>query len=90
MSTENFRAQFNEAMDNLFDNKGLSSTNISENRYKFIVNRLEELAVPDTKKDAKDYRLLKKYDLSVTRVGDIEVKKLIRRGSNLLFLSESE
>ena len=54
------------------------------------MSRLQELNEPGVKKAAKDYRLLKKYDVAVFRVGEMEVKKLVKRGTNLQYLSESE
>ena len=43
----------------------------------------------NAKKNAKDYRLLNNYDNSIS-VGELSVKKLVKRGTMLQFLSEQE
>ena len=57
---EKFRAQFNSKIAELNEKKDCSSSHLPWEKYRSIINRLNELkAMPNMKKVARDYRLLK-------------------------------
>ena len=77
------RTLFNTKMAQTEETKGLSSTNLTEQQYRSIVLRLQELQQnPSERKCAKDYRLLNKYELNTVSLGPIEITRLIKKGSS--------
>ena len=61
--SENSRRQFDIRLVELFDKKDQSSSHLTGDKYKWIINRLIALSVGDVKKVTKDYRLVKMYEL---------------------------
>ena len=84
-----FRNSFDRKIDELDEKKGLSSTFLSNDKYQFIMHRLKEIA-SGAKKDAKDHRLVKRYDIEVTRTPTITIERLFKAGTNLVFVTKSE
>ena len=74
----------------LFEKKDLTSCNLSKEDYERNILRLQELENKSVKKSLKDYRSLSKVSVSDVSFGDTKVKKLMKKGTNLLYLKQSE
>ena len=72
--------------------KGINtSTVLSREEYDQILNRLQQLEKEtDAKKNAKDYRLMKKYEIVKFGVDDTTVSKLAKKGTDLRFICADE
>ena len=62
---EQFRRSFNAKIVDLSAKKDCSSSHLTGERYAWIIKRLKDLKKRGTKKQAKDYRLLKKYEVII-------------------------
>ena len=87
---ENSRQQFDKKLVELFDKKDQSSSHLTGDKYKWIINRLIALSVGDVKKVTKDYRLVKTYELIAISSGDKAVQRLRKPGTNLLYISHDD
>ena len=88
---DDFRALFEEKIRELDDKKGLSSSFLSTEKYLWIIHRLKALnSGVVTKKEAKDYRLLKHYDIEEIRTPNMVIERLFRPGTNLIFVTKEE
>ena len=90
MVTENSRQQFDKKLVELFDKKDQSSSHLTGDKYKWIVNRLIALSAGDVKKVTKDYRLVKTYELVASSSGDKTVQRLRKPATNLLYVSHDD
>ena len=87
-SADELRAKFNSKLREIVDQKGQSSRHLSPDKYKWIVNRLDEFASnPTSKKSTADYRLLKRYELLILNIDGATTKKLREKGSERLYVS---
>ena len=88
--TEQFRNYFNAKIAELNEEKDSSSSYITKDRFAWIIHRLGELKEGDVKKEAKDYRLLKSYDVITRSIQDTVVHQLIKPGSNLVYVTHED
>ena len=88
--TEQFRNHFNAKIAELNEDKDCSSSYITKDRFAWIIHRLGELEEGDLKKEAKDYRLLKLYDVITTSIQDTVVHQLIKPGSSLEYVTHED
>ena len=88
---DDFRELFEEKIRELDNKKGLSSSFLSTEKYLWIIHRLKALNSGDVaKKEAKDYRLLKHYDIEEIRTPNKVIERLFRPGTNLIFVTKAE
>ena len=88
--SESSRRQFDVKLVELFDKKDQSSSHLTGDKYKWIINRLIALSVGDVKKVTKDYRLVKTYELIAIPFGEKMVQRLRKPGTNLLYVSHDD
>ena len=84
---ENMRSVFYIKLTSAAVNKASNTSSLlSRKEYEQILNRLEELKLPDTKKAQKDYRLLRNCEILEVTIENIAVKKLQKKGTQLRFI----
>ena len=88
--TEQFRVAFDNAVLELEEKKDHSSSHMTENKYKYVLKRLNEIASGSKMKGGKDYRLLKTYYKKSAIIQGILVEQLCKPGTDLLYLSHSQ
>lgn len=88
--TDQFRTAFNNALIAEEEKKGQSSSYLSDNKYKYILSRLELLNNGGAKKEGKDYRLLKQYVKQTGIIQGILVDRLSHPTTGLLYLSHPQ
>ena len=88
--TEQFRIAFNKAVVELDSKKDQSSTFLSEDKYKYILSRLDDIRLGVVKKEARDYRLIKSYAKQSILIQGILVQQLYKPRTALLYLSTEQ
>ena len=91
MSTR-FRTLFTAKLAELCDKKEICSSYLTGVEYRTIIERLTDLHNnPQMRKVAKDYRILRRYEVAfVTSEDDTIVPKLIKPNTQLYFVSNDE
>ena len=84
-----FRRTFDEKIDEISSKKGASSTILPLEKYHEIMRRLKEVT-NGAKKEAKDYRMIKRYDIEVTKTSTATIERLFIPGTNLIYVAKSE
>ena len=80
---EAMRKKFYDNVAEMGISKGINASAVlSREEYNQILNRLQQLEM-DVKKSAKDYRLMKKYEIVKFGVDDAAVSKLAKKGTDL-------
>ena len=78
-TTDYFRRSFNTKIQELFEKKGQGSCFLSKDRYIWIINRLNELSSDETlKKNSRDYRLQRRYEVYETNINGGEQKRMLK------------
>ena len=88
--TDQFRTAFNNAIIAEEENKGLSSTYLSDSKHQFILSRLDLLHQGAVKKEGKDYRLIKQYAKQEGLFQGILVTQLCSAKTGLLYLPHTQ
>ena len=84
---QQFRGNFVEKISEMMAEKNHNSCYLMRETYVRIVNRLECLTyVEGAKKTCEDYRCIRKYDLFETRIEENTVKKLKKKGTDLIYV----
>ena len=87
-----FRTLFTAKLAELCDKKEVCSSYLTGMEYKTIIDRLTDLHNnPQMKKVAKDYRILRQYEVaSVTAEDGNTVEKLIKPSTQLYYVSNDD
>jgi len=92
MMSTRFRNLFTAKLAELCDKKEVCSSYLTGMEYKTIIDRLTDLKnIPQMKKVAKDYRILRQYEVvSITTDDGDVVSKLNKPGTQLMYVSNDD
>ena len=89
---EAFKARFNTKLADLSRQKVSSSSHLPAQKYRSIINRLNQLQNgPNVKKATRDYRLLKQYEvITLPSENNTTMQMLKKPGTDLLYIEQEK